>query len=353
MTCGNSNWKLTLKLNNKLNIIVSTVILAIFLYLAFRNVNLDELVLILKTTNYVPVLIGSLFGVIGGTAIRVLRWRYLLSPIKKDIPFKSLMSSTSIGYMLNNLIPRSGEVVRPYLLGKHEGVSKAAVFGTIIIERIIDTLSFLLMFGFVLIYFKNRITAAIPDIGTAVIILTVFIFLLFFWVIYTMFRTEQSLKLIQFFTRILPLKYRNKIDKIFNSLVIGFHSLRKPDLLIKIAFYSALLWLVYLVSTYIPFFAFDIFTGTESTGLWEGLWNANILLVLVNVAQFIPAPAATGPYHYIVKVSLVSIFAISQAKALGYATSTHLLNFIIYTLVGIYYFAVSNYKISELKEESI
>jgi glycosyltransferase 2 family protein len=264
------------------------------------------------------------------------------------------MSSTAIGYMLNNLIPRSGEVARPYLLGKHEGISKAAAFGTIIIERIIDTLSFLLMFGLALIYFKNRISSAIPDIDTAVIILTIFIFLLFFWVIFTMFRTEQSLKLIRFFTRVFPLKYRNKIDQIFSSLVNGFHSLRKPKLLLMIGFYSAVLWIVYLVSAYIPFYAFDIFTGQGSnTSLLEGLWNANILLVLINVSQFIPAPAATGPYHYIVKVSLVSIFAISEGKALGYATSTHLMNFIIYTIVGIYYFVVSNYKISELKEETI
>jgi len=277
----------------------------------------------------------------------------LLNPVKPGLPFKSLMSATAIGYMVNNLIPRSGEVVRPYLLGKNENISKAAAFGTIIIERIIDTLTFLFMFVIALIYFKNRISAAIPDIDTAVIILAGLVFVLLIWVVFTMFKTEQSLKIVQFFTKILPVKYRGKVDGIFNSLAEGFHILRKPDLLVKIGLYSALLWIVYLISTYIPFYAFDIFTGSEVISLKEGLWNANLLLVLVNVSMFIPAPAATGPYHYIVKLTLVSIFAISETKALGYATSTHLANFIIYLVMGLYYFAASHYKISELKEETI
>lgn len=280
------------------------------------------------------------------------RWKYLLYPVKPGLPFRSLMSSTAIGYMVNNLIPRSGEVVRPYLLGKHENISKAAAFGTIIIERIIDTLMFLLMFGIALIFFKNRITSAIPEIDAAVIILTVFIFLLLFWVIFTMFKTELSLKFLQFFTRILPAKYKNKIDEIFGSLVNGFHILRKPDMMLKIGFYSVLLWLVYLISTYIPFYAFDIMT-LPGTNINEGLWNANLLLIIVNVSMFIPAPAATGPYHYVCKLVLVSIFSISEAKALGYATSTHLVNFLIYLVMGLYYFIASHYKISELKEETI
>jgi uncharacterized protein (TIRG00374 family) len=263
------------------------------------------------------------------------------------------MSSTAIGYMVNNLLPRSGEVVRPYLLGKNENISKASAFGTIIIERIVDALTFLFMFVFALIYFKNRISAAIPEIDTAVILLAAFVILLLIWVVFTMYKTEQSLKIVQFFTKILPVKYRTKADEFYNSLAEGFHILRKPDLLVKIGIYSALLWIVYLISTYIPFYAFDIFTGLEAISLKEGLWNANLLLVLVNISMFIPVPAATGPYHYIVKLTLVSIFAISETKALGYATSTHMMNFLIYLAMGLYFFITSHYKISELKEETI
>ncbi len=340
------------KNGRKLNILISSLLLALFLYLAFRNVNLSELASILKSTNYLYVFIGMTLGAVGGTIVRSYRWRVLLHPVKPNISFRSLFSSTAVGYMLNNLIPRSGEVVRPYMLGKNEGISRAAAFGTIIIERIVDTVMFLLMFGIALIYFKDKISNTFPEISSAVIILAALIFILLFWILFMMFRTEQSMKIVKFFSRILPEKFRAKTEKIFTSLIYGFDVLKKPELLLKIAFYSILLWLVYLCSTFIPLYSFDIIVNSGA-GFIEQLWNTNLLLVLVNVSMFIPVPAATGPYHYVVKVTLVSVFAVSEAKALGYATSTHLMSFMVYLIIGLYYFITSNYKISELKEKTV
>ncbi len=338
------------KTGRRINIIISILLVAVFVYLAFRNVNLQELVHILKTTNYLYVFVGIAIGAWGGSTIRSLRWRYLLEPIKPNTKFKNLLSTILVGYMVNNLIPRSGEVARPYLLGKNEGISKMAAFGTVIIERIIDTVMFLLMFGFCLIFFRNRISNAFPEIGSAVIILAALIFLMMFWIIFTMFKTELSLRILKVFTRFLPLKFRQRIDRLFGSLVHSFEILRRPKLLFKIGIYSALLWFVYLVSTLIPFYSFDILTDRT---IWLSLWNANLLLVLINVSQFVPAPAGTGPYHYICKVTLTSIFSVSEVNALGYATATHLMAFILYFIAGMYYFISMNFKFAELKEETI
>jgi uncharacterized protein (TIRG00374 family) len=320
--------------------------------LAFRNVNLNELLNILKTTNYFYVFIGVFIGAVGGSAIRAIRWGVLLEPIKKDLPFKTLFATTVIGYMLNNLLPRSGEVARPYLLGRHEGISRASAFATIIVERIIDTIMFLLMFGLALIYFKDRITNSIPQIGSAVIILTAMIFLMLGWILFMMWKPEPSLKMVKFFTRILPDKLHEKVDSIFTSLLSGFDVLKKPSLFFRITLYSALLWCSYLLSTYIPFYSFDILVVNDGTGFLRGLWDANLLLVLINVAMFIPSPAATGPYHYICKVTLVNMFAVSESKALGYGTATHAVMFVMFLVLGLYYFVTSQYKFSEIKQES-
>ena len=290
-------------------------------------------------------------GAIGATFIRAQRWKYLLAPIKKDVSYKNMFSTILIGYMMNNLIPRSGEVARPVIFGKQEGISKAAAFGTVLMERIIDTVTFLLMFGVCLIFFKGRITNAFPEMNTAVIILSVLSFLLMIWVIFTMFKTELSLKIIKFFSKVLPKRFQDKIDKIFVSLIYGFEFLRKPDLVLKIIFYSILIWIVYIFATFIPFYSFDILVNHGS--FWESLWDANLLLVLINVSMFVPAPAGTGPYHYICLVTLTTIFSIDNAKALGYGTATHAMGFLIYLIFGLYYFIVSNYKFSELKEKSI
>lgn len=336
----------------KINIAVSTVVLGLFLYLAFRNVNLPELLNILRNTNYLYVFVGMSIGVLGGTFLRAKRWGVLLEPVKKEISFKNLFATTIIGYMLNNLFPRSGEVVRPYILGKHENISRASAFATIIVERIIDTVMFLLMFGIALIYFKDKITNSIPQIGSAVIILSVMIFLMLAWIVFMMIKPDKSLAILKFFTKFLPAKLHEKVDNIFVSLLTGFDVLRKPALFFRIAVYSVLLWAFYLISTYIPFYSFNILSVNEGTSILRGLWDANLLLVLINVAMFIPSPAATGPYHYICKVTLVNMFAVSESNALGYGTATHAMGFLLYLVLGLYYFIKYNYKFSEIKEQS-
>lgn len=336
----------------KLNIVISTLLLAVFLYLAFRNVNIHELWNILKTTNYLYVFIGMALGVFAGSAVRAIRWGVLLEPVKKDISFKNLFATTIIGYMMNNLFPRSGEVIRPYILGKHENISRASAFATIIVERIIDTVMFLLMFGVALLYFKDKITNAIPSIGSAVIILSAAIFLMLAWILFMLISPAKSLRVVKFMTGFLPAKLHEKVDNIFDSLLTGFEVLKKPSLFFRIAIYSILLWAVYLFSTYIPFYSFNILLTDNGTSLLKGLWDANLLLVLINVAMFIPSPAATGPYHYICKVTLVNMFAVSETNALGYGTTTHAMSFVLYLIAGLFYFFKYNYKFSEIKEQA-
>lgn len=253
--------------------------------------------------------------------------------------------------MMNNIIPRSGEVARPYLLGTHEGISRSSAFATIIVERILDTLMFLLWFAAALIYFRNRITDAIPEIGSAVIVLSVAILLLILAVLFMMVKPELSLKMVKFITKFLPKRFHDKVEHIFASLLSGFDVLKKPSLFLKIAVYSSLLWIAYLISTFLPFYSFGILVN-QGSSLWHMLWDANLLLVLISVAMFVPVPAATGPYHYICKVSLVNIFAVSEASALGYATSTHAMAFLIYLALGLFFFITSQYRLSELKEKT-
>ncbi len=323
-----------------------------FLYLAFRNVNMHELLNILKTTNYLYVFLGMAIGVYGGSAIRAIRWGVLMEPIKKDISFKNLFATTVIGYMMNNLFPRSGEVVRPYMLGKQENISRASAFATIIVERIIDTVMFLIMFGIALFFFKERITNAIPSIGSAILILTSVIVLMLLWILFMLIKPAKSLETVKFFTKFLPAKLHEKVDNIFASLLTGFEVLKKPSLFLRITVYSILLWAVYLISTYIPFYSFGILTTGEGTGFIKGLWDANLLLVLINIAMFIPSPAATGPYHYICKVTLVNMFMVSEPAALGYGTATHAMSFVLFLIGGLFYFIKYNYKFSDIKQQS-
>ena len=86
-----------------------------------------------------------------GFWIRALRWRWLMPPGRR-IAIDSLYRATMIGFMANNLLPlRLGEFVRAWALGRREGMSKTRVFATVVVERVIDMITLIAIFGIALL----------------------------------------------------------------------------------------------------------------------------------------------------------------------------------------------------------
>jgi len=132
-------------------LLIGVVISAVFLWLAFRRVPLSELWAFLKTINYlwtlplVVILIGSMYW-------RSVRWRLLLPPTR-NIPPPRLFGPLIIGFGLNNVFPaRAGEVLRPLALTKKEGVPFGEGMGTVVMERIFDSIMLLVLFFVVLVF---------------------------------------------------------------------------------------------------------------------------------------------------------------------------------------------------------
>ncbi len=72
-------------------------------------------------------------------ALRGRRWQRLLAPVGQ-VRYRAVLGYLLIGYLANNLLPaRLGEFVRSHVLGEREGLSRTTVFGTVVVERVIDT----------------------------------------------------------------------------------------------------------------------------------------------------------------------------------------------------------------------
>jgi uncharacterized protein (TIRG00374 family) len=70
---------------------------------------------------------------------RGARWQALLAPIA-PLPFRRVLGYTFMGYLANNVLPaRLGELYRSHALGEGEGVSRTTVLGTVVVERVVDT----------------------------------------------------------------------------------------------------------------------------------------------------------------------------------------------------------------------
>lgn len=78
-------------------------------------------------------------AIVGDLLFRAVRWQVLIRPIRA-VPFRRLTAYMLVGYLANNVLPaRLGELVRSHYLGDREGISRSATLGTVVVERVVDT----------------------------------------------------------------------------------------------------------------------------------------------------------------------------------------------------------------------
>ena len=293
--------------------------------------------MVLKNANYIYALAGAFIGIMIGGYFRALRWRYFLNPLKKDIKMDILFSSMMIGYMMNSIIPRAGEVYRPVMLANKEKISKASAFGTILAERVFDLLSLLISFGICMIFYKNKLSSAFAEYNLeSISIYTSVITLLFvILIIIIIFNLEKSEIIIEKITKkILPERFHQKVHNIFISMINGFLFIRYPKYYFQIFFLSVILWIIYVFSTYLTLLAFDINLS---------MFDVNLVLTMATFAMTIPLPAnSAGIYHLFCTATLVNVFGIDRESAFGFATVNHLLGLLGLILVGAFYFVKEN-----------
>lgn len=329
------------QLKKILKFTILTALLLFFMYLAFKDIDFRLLLAELKKTNYYYAIGGTIIGTFIGSYIRALRWRYLLNPLKENIKMSSLYPFVMIGYMMNAIIPKGGEVARPVLTAQKEGISRASAFGTIIVERIFDMLSMFIVFGFCLFFFREKISEAFYPYNIELISLwsSVLILVFVLLIILMLLKLEKTERIVENLTRkFLPERFQSKIHKIFFSLISGFLFIKYPKSYFKILVTTVLIWVSYAISTYLAFFAFDIKLG---------FLDANLILVLMSFAMTLPLPGnSAGSYYLFVKTALVSIYGINPETAIGYAIVSHLLGFLGIMASGFYYSIKENYKFS-------
>jgi uncharacterized protein (TIRG00374 family) len=117
-----------------LGVLVSLVCI----YLVLRGVDLGQTVSLLGTARAEWLALAvAFFG--ADLFFRALRWQCLVAPIH-HVPLRRLSAYMLVGYLANNVLPaRLGELVRSHYLGDREGISRSATLGTVVVERILDT----------------------------------------------------------------------------------------------------------------------------------------------------------------------------------------------------------------------
>jgi len=263
-------------------------------------------------------------------AVRSWRWGYLLSPVRRGIPFRSLFAGVMLGYMFNNVLPRAGELARPYALSRREHVSASSALGTIVVERILDTLTFLFLLAILPLVYDGPLADSFPWLGRAGAILTAFTVAFLAALTALMLRRDWADRfLLAGVGKLIPRRLRPGVETHMHAFLDGFLFMKDPATLALIALSGGIVWFLYIVMTYVALFAF----GLGSLGMRAAV----VLLTISSIGIAIPTPGSTGSYHAFTSQTLIRLFAVDPALALSFATATHAVGFIGVTLVGAWY----------------
>jgi hypothetical protein len=311
------NWKFWLGL----------IISLFFLALAFRGVQLDQAWQALSTANYLYILPALVMYFIG-VWLRAWRWRVLLKPVK-DLSANSLFPTVVIGYMANNVLPaRLGEVVRAYILGEKEKISKSATLATIIVERMFDGLS---MIGFmiVILWLFPLGTGSGADLLQDILRIGAPLFLIAL-IMFLVIASSRSLalRLADFVLKFLPSSLRTKINSVIGAFLDGLAVLRSPKDVLTVFGLSVIIWLFEASMYYI------IMLGFNFSQPFYVLLLATAAANLFTIAP--STPGYVGVFDFPVRATLTA-FGVAESVAISYTLVLHAALWVPVTLLGLYF----------------
>ena len=278
---------------NILKYSVSFVFAFAIIYVLFQHQNPVKLFEEIQKVEMGWVFLSMIFGAWAYVS-RGLRWIVLIDALGYKSSKINSIASVSVGYFTNLFIPRAGEISRCTALNQAEKIPGDKLFGTILIERVID---FIFLFALIILAFFLKLDDLLKFFSTLqahqadsnaenskiLILLSITTI-----GIAGFFLLKKRMKNSVFYQKILGF---------FDGLKEGFKSIKKMKRKSVFWIHTFSIWIMYFLMTYICFFSMS-----ETSGLTVG--DGLFLLVLGGIGMVIPTPGGIGSYHAIVMIGL-------------------------------------------------
>jgi glycosyltransferase 2 family protein len=303
--------------------------------LAFFFRNADPAAVWAETRRADPVLLVLATVLTALTyAIRALRWQSLLAPIG---PTRYLVAfeTTVIGFAANSLIPgRVGEVLRPYLLARREALNATSAFATIILERVLDLATVLMLFALFVFGSASATISGDPAKlalvkfgGAIAAISAVGGLLVLFGLAGHPERLGRAALRVE---RVLPARVAGILAGLVETFAQGLAVMRDPVRLATALVLSFPMWMSIAAGIWLTSRAFHI------TFPYPGSFLVTTVLV-VGVAA--PTPGGLGAFHAAYQFAVTQFFAAPVDRAIGAAIVLHALSFVPVTALGLVFMA--------------
>jgi glycosyltransferase 2 family protein len=295
-----------------------------FLALALQGINLQALGAALQQANYIWLL-PAIAVTLGILVVKGIRWQLLFLPDHR-LAFAPAFTALCAGYLASNVLPaRLGEVVRVVLLVSEEPVGVVRTASTIVVERLLDVLSVMIILVLLLpfVTLPPAMTRAAQSLGILSLVGAGALLLLSFWKERVLCWTRLVLQHI----RILD---RPAVYQALGHLIDGFAALRGRLGLALIAL-SLLSWFGSVAVAWCVSQAFAMTVPVTAMAF---------AVVVVALGMVIPSsPGYIGVFHYLATFALAP-FGVPKDVALSFALVWHALNYIELSVVGLVALAI-------------
>jgi glycosyltransferase 2 family protein len=241
--------------------------------------------------------------------IRAERWRMLISSSGYSSRLSSSVLSVLVGYLVNLVIPRGGEISRCYNLYKLDKTPVEVSFGTVVVERVVDVICLLLLVVLSFLVESKKLIAFVRQLpigqGTSnfqVVLYLMFMIVLMAGIFYWLYKKNT--------------RFRDFSRKMWTGFKSGLLSIKTLDRKGLFLIYSFLIWFLYFVMSYTVILAFP-----ETSGL--GISAVLSLFAIGSIAMAAPLPGGTGSYHVLVPQGLVFLYGIAQTDAVAFVFIFH------------------------------
>lgn len=298
-------------MKNTLKYLISLGIGGGLLYWNFKDANFNELFSKLATADLRWVYLSAALTFVAHWS-RAIRWKMLIQPLGYEPSTLNTVLAVWCGYFANFIIPRAGEVSRCTVLQKTENIPFEKSFGTVVTERIFDTITllvlicinFLLEFDrlsqFFLNFFEKKLNPTILTIlligGISTLSIGVFLYK-------------------KYKEKIRQIPILKKIETLGLGLVDGLLSIRHLKSPRLFLFHSVFIWTMYYLMAYVLFFAMP---QTANLGPLAGL----TILVMGALGTAAPTPGGIGTYHILVG-QVVVLYGLTTQDGKLLATFAH------------------------------
>jgi glycosyltransferase 2 family protein len=303
----------------------AVLVAIVFLWLSFRGIAFSDIWL--HSQNVRPLPIFCIFiSVVAGTFLRSYRWTLLLVPLRtnaeKPIGQFNAFYAVLMGYAVNIVLPRGGEVVRLLSICKTERLPWAGVLATMLIDRMLDVALLAILLGLTLLFLPNEVISILPALATGGFVL-MGAAVVGLCLLPNLGMILKKILVLDFSKRHLPTKFCSKLLELALQFDQGAGSLRSFTRYPYIAFLSVLIWFTYWLNFYLMVHAFGLENKIDAI-------KCLIIFTVGSVGSLIPTPGSIGSIHYLVKIATVATAQIPAEQALAFATILHLFTFIVF-----------------------